>query len=676
MRLPSVAAHTQRQLALGGLALIAFAIYAPVLRFVIFHDDIQIWLTLLDRTPLNIFESRASDDLYRPISYAAWMLVRDGFGLAPALLHFINLACHVLNVTMVSALTMRTCQRWHLSNSATALRMGLLSGLIFALFPFSYQSVEWASAVVHPLMVCFGLMGLNAYGSARVAAKLRGSRSAAFWLTMSVLCLLAACFTHEMGFLFGLSVVWCEALAWLRDKYLFWLAALPASACGLFLLLFWLLGRSTWSGANAASLSRLNQWSVNVVPNMLCFAQGFVAWIVILLRPRIGLIQGIEWVLLALFIISLVVGFWVQWRTKLWRLGLLGLGLWFIGSIGPSIALVQSYVSGGPRLMYLSSIGVAIFWAAFGVACLQRVRPILLRLSIVFLMGGWFVWCQIYIFSYTEQTLRYSQAQRAIAQDARMFPSDSRVLIINAPGSITSSAVPFWLTRDGVPLWPPYIPDNGYLLSGEGRIMPTLLLQHAPSFKPGVLWGIELMGQPVEDSLLRAQLRQFNLIYGFEYDGEGLRARKLGQVQPIQSTQPIQPLASLIHEGGQVSVTSALAARCGNDVVLTVSWVASPAPARPVGIFVHGFDASNQQIIVADADPLAGYWPLNELPENLRLTEFRLLRNVPTLNEIRLGVYFRDTLKRLQTLRADGSPWNGDEIALPVTGNVCSSNGF
>ena len=90
------------------------------------------------------------------------------------------------------------------------------------------------------------------------------------------------------------------------------------------------------------------------------------------------------------------------------------------------------------------------------------------------------------------------------------------------------------------------------------------------------------------------------------------------------------------------------------------------ALTQPLGVFVHGLDAYDQQVLGADKHLLDGYLPLQKMQPRTALTEIRLLpgANVAT---VELGVYRLTDLKRFQTTRMDGSPWQGDAVTLAVT---------
>jgi hypothetical protein len=83
---------------------------------------------------------------------------------------------------------------------------------------------------------------------------------------------------------------------------------------------------------------------------------------------------------------------------------------------------------------------------------------------------------------------------------------------------------------------------------------------------------------------------------------------------------------------------------------------------------VHAYDAQGNIITQADADLVSGYLPLEQLPANVHLSETREI-DLPVgaqVAEVRFGLYRRSDVQRWRAVRADGAPWNGDEIVIAV----------
>lgn len=80
-------------LAMALVVLFVFAMYAPALRLMPFHDDAVLMPPVSARNLLTVFENRPfGDGHHRPISYIPWILTRDLFGWFDApILHFWNL---------------------------------------------------------------------------------------------------------------------------------------------------------------------------------------------------------------------------------------------------------------------------------------------------------------------------------------------------------------------------------------------------------------------------------------------------------------------------------------------------------------------------------------------------------------------------------------------------------
>ena len=146
-----------------------------------------------------------------------------------------------------------------------------------------------------------------------------------------------------------------------------------------------------------------------------------------------------------------------------------------------------------------------------------------------------------------------------------------------------------------------------------------------------------------------------------------MRARQLAELKPDVVTEPI--FAKLQQGSASVLIRHAQTQVCGRRITVQLEWAQARDIAQPAGIFVQGFDAAHQQVFGADANLISGYLPLEQLPPNLALTEFReiqLAADAPLPIEIQFGVYTRDGVQRWTATRADGQPWAGDAIVVPV----------
>lgn len=126
-------------MSIGVIVLAIFALYAPAIRLMLFHDDAAniVWMNAFNM--LSIFSMAGQTGASaRPVVNLLWVLTREVFGwYIPAIIHAWNVWLHVLNTALVAALALRLGRRFHIRG----LLFPALSALIFGLFPFSYQAV-------------------------------------------------------------------------------------------------------------------------------------------------------------------------------------------------------------------------------------------------------------------------------------------------------------------------------------------------------------------------------------------------------------------------------------------------------------------------------------------------------------------------------------------------------
>ena len=137
-------------------AVLALVLYEPVLRLPLIYDTllhIRItgeldWRTVWLPTP--------SFGFYRPLTFVPLLLIKDLLGGYPVwLLQGMNWLQHGVNVALLGWLVSRL---WPDRPWRT-----LFTGLLFALFPFSYQAVAVYGHNVHPATTGLLLVGLHLY---------------------------------------------------------------------------------------------------------------------------------------------------------------------------------------------------------------------------------------------------------------------------------------------------------------------------------------------------------------------------------------------------------------------------------------------------------------------------------------------------------------------------------
>jgi len=671
-------------LAMALVVLFVFAMYAPVLRLMPFHDDAVLMPPVSARNLLTVFENRPfGDGHHRPISYIPWILTRDLFGWFDApILHFWNLAAHALNTVLVGSLWMRFSRRVGQPRKDVA----ALAALIFGLFPLSYQAVLWASALVHPLMALFGLAAAHAYLSARRSRP--SPKKEGTWLgILSAFLLLLSCLSNEAGFVFGGLILVMELVLTLKNS----LTAKPITrllpllvAMGYpFYYRFALITKWT-NGGGSFGLS-----PADVLQNVAAHSQSLSSFILIWLRPAFDGMSGqpLQFALIGLAALVAVAISLLARRAKTTPIFLAGL-MWWLGSIIPSSIVEKDYVAISPRAHYLPAIGGSVIWAICLVA-LWRVfksrRVLQMGLVAAFaLTATKFVG---FAADRLNEAARLTPALNMITADMRASKPNDRVLIVNSSFQNYATHPTFPLGQEGMPIWEygaragDATPLWAWPSSTTGIVRETQNVLHAASllnretafgepdrqFTRGTNWNYAIFGDPADDGALLARALQSNLIYRFDYDPPGLRMERLGVIERNASA-PANAQAKFASGAAQVFLEDARASVCEGVLHVDLTWSAASGFAQSAAVFVHGVDSSGKQILVADKDPLGGLLPVSQFPASMRLRETRVITSdaLDALNAIQIGVYFREGGQRLPAFRADGREWEGNQISIPV----------
>jgi hypothetical protein len=322
------------------VAVVAFAFYAPSLRFGFFNDDPTGHFRWMEgRSVWSLLTDAGGHGYYRPVSFILWQVLHTLLGRHdPFALHLLNVLAHAANAALVVWLAHRLTGR---------LTYATLAGALFALYPFSYEAVPYVGSFVHPLVTLLILLTLAFY--------IRWREDGARWAFVATHVSLAlAVFTQENAVITPLLLIFL-GLVRSADFSRSWDEQLKSSLPTLsffaepaIFAIAWLLVPKT---AEARTLS-LEAMRANVLP----FAQALV-------YPVAPLANHNPTALALLAAISLVVLFAVARYARVTRLFAFGLIVWALASLPSILVLDNAYVLGSPRLYYLPSVGAALVWS-------------------------------------------------------------------------------------------------------------------------------------------------------------------------------------------------------------------------------------------------------------------------------------------------------------------------
>jgi len=671
------------------ILLAIYLVYVGAVRLPLFSDDTVLLPAIKTRTLITLFENRPfGDGHHRPMSYVPWLFVRDMLGwFIHPILHMQTVWLHVLNTAFVGAIAHRLAHRLHLPAQGFA----LISSLIFGIFPLSYEAILWASALPHLIMTTFGLATVFVY----VAAP----KQLPTWARIIVcaLLLLGACLSHETGFIFVILLLLVELACAYRAKRRIDAGTVVLTVLGLIYPVYYRFGLITKWNSGAASFA--SDGLGGIVTNAAYHAQSLLSWLLIPLRPLLGnpstaaanamLLIGLLSVLVATFAMLL--------RTHWWLPALVGLA-WWVAAIAPStVALDVNYVTGSPRLMYISVIGVALFWGACTAAVWEiwqaktwRVAQAVLGAGIAALS----IACVPYILARIEETARLKPMLTLLGNDVSASTPSDTFLYINFSFLNLPNTPLFLIGQEGLDTWgftEPIGPMWTWAASVEGiqrdtdevRIDALLTDRETNYGVPGLSFTrgsagpfkYAVFGPVVDEIGLREHMLKANYIYRFDYDAPGFRMRRVGELHStvVNSTTQMSapPLARFEFNAARTMIQQATATTCATGstdtrIIATLTWLNTSNMTEPTGIFVHGLNAAGQQVLVADYDLLDGALPLETMPTETAITETRELRAAEPVTELRIGIYNRADNKRFTALRDNNLLWEGEEIVVPV----------
>ncbi|HQV68915.1 MAG TPA: hypothetical protein PL141_03480 [Thermoflexales bacterium] len=637
--------------------LAAFAVYAGVLRLVLLHDDAVNLQFLESQNIVSLFlTGTLGGATGRPAANLFWVLTRDLFGwFNPAIIHFWNLAFHVLNTALVLGLAKTLGQRMGFRSAA----FPITSGLIFALFPWSYQDVIWAGSIFHPVMMFFGL--------AAVLIALRAPNRA--WLAAPLIVL--AGLSHEAGFIFaGLMALAPAALSLLRGKGVGAKQPLLVGVlCGAFLIALRFVSLQNSPTSDGASLlAAPAQMAQNAWPNTVYFMQAMALWLTAWLRPIIGLPDQRSAIIAACFAL-VVIGAILLTRKAARKLVVMGLGWWAFVSLPFILTLPAVYVIQGPRLLYAASAGIAILCGALFSSLISYFSSKkFLAMALAAFLALNLIWSAGFILDRLRETERMTPVMQTLDADLRQSDPAAKALFINLPWWNAPNTSGFLIGAEGMPIYQHGDTQGWEWLYAYARTArETKIVYHPISETRDPNWNYGHYGEQVDDNGLRAAILAADETFKFEYAPPGLRVWRIARL--LRGADSIPNAYTLVGPDAKILMAAPPARACGGKITAQITWLSVVPVSSPTGIFAHGFNAQDQQVVAADRDLFDGYLPIDLLPQKVAATETREITTDKPIASLHVGLYVRDGVKKFAAFAPNGKRVDGDEIIIPVEQN-------
>jgi hypothetical protein len=584
-------------LSLAAVALLAAILYWPTLRLPLIYDDLLHIRIVGGLDFLTVWLPTEAFGFYRPLTFLPLLIIENIFGHYPSwLLHGLNVFQHALNVFLLGALSWRLWSRIH---------WAVASGLLLAVFPFSYQAISVYGHNVHPTTAGILLLALHTYLSA-----IRATRRRWAWWGLTAGLFVLGLMSHESAILFGFFaalVQWNDKgqLPTIRNRdFKEWLKRMIGQPWFIFLF----AGFVYFVGYQFLPLSRAPQAAF--ADSSLWFkflyliqAAAFpLSWFASLLPPSAGISNVV--VLLAF---SLAIGLTIWSNRNLEnRLPLLmGWSWWLLASIVVAVPLSASYLLHGPRLMYLGSVGLALLW------------PVLLEPIFQLPKAGRLLWVgailAIVLINWTfvrDRLDSYARLTDPVAVVENVITdqdSDQGILFVNLPN---------WLApeRNTYPIGVELVAMMGDYLFIEELINENLLTERPaqairfPDLLANQAYTYGIHEQSEGPLLFTDWVPEGSHIFIVSYSDEGPKTRYAGQFIPRDLEH--SPIATL----GPYEIISSEAEYCEGRVTLTtILSLAEPDKALEkiaptTSLFVQALDSNGQLIGQADGPPLGlGY---------------------------------------------------------------------
>ena len=635
-------------------ALAAVLLYWPTLSLPVLYDDLLHIRITGGLNWLSVWLPTGAFGFYRPFTFAPLLAIKSIFGYYPAgLLHGVNVVQHAVNATLLTALVWRL---WRKPFRA------LTSGLLFSVFPFSYQAVAVYGHNVHPAIVGGLLLGLH---STLSALRAQPGRARAWWALTGVIFFINL-LTHESAVLFGvlaLLLSWAsttsgeiesaDLIHWLRRPSLAWLIFTLLGAAYVVIYRFLPISRTAQAATGETG---------GLITRGLYFLQA-AAYPFTWFAHRLRALPADQLILFSLAL-TLVLIAWAGRRRANWLPLLFGAGWWALASTLLAASLPTDYLLHGPRLLYLGSVGLALVWAILIEALFALPRIGLpaggLFLAFVLLTNARFVSDRLADYHRLTEPVRVLQAER----QAR--PPNSGLLLINLPQWYSTPQPTYAFGAEFVSLLGDYLFAEELIDANLGGAHLTRAVA-LPELRTATEYAVGLHAQHRLEALeWGAEGRDWQ-VFITRYLPDGPRTTYLGGVSRAGAPSP--PLATF----GSYELLAAAATACNSTAEVTLDWrsAATPADRSPFSAaFVHVIDGQSQLLGQLDGAPLG--LPPQSLPAGAGYV-IHDVRRIPLSEgqpaQVRLGFYDYNTLQRFPAFDGRGRPLADDTFYLPVS--VC-----
>ena len=577
---------TRHQLFLTALLMTVATLlaYGDALRLPFFFDDMTHYVWLRGQTLTSIFVNAAGRPYYRPLQFFLWKLYETLFGVDSVVLyHALSLLMHAIDATLVVLLVRRLTrsERWW---------PAILAGLIFTLFPFSYQVVTLPASFTHPMVALFVLLSVLAYDSFRTTGHRR-------WIVASLIGGVLAFGSNEGSLLLaGLIalVEWQRPSTAAVDRRWRWMAAFGVMAALYYL---WYQSRPH-DLSNGFGLRGLE----TIIQNAIYALQGLTFPLQPLGRGLMtaGLSDQAAVLIIALPTLLALAGLFA--RAQRFKQFVLGVGWFALCLTPPVLILSHDYFINAPRVLYLASIGAAWVWAL----AIERVaggEPIGLRRGLAIALAlSVLAPSAVFIRQRLDlHTLNAAPLQAALDVAAHA-PADAKLLFVNLPAWISTPELWYPIGHEGALFMPSYSTMADFVSTNLNRPSQAVAVEFNSLSTPQPYY-FGVYGPALGWAELTPQVRPADRVYFTRYAPDRIELVEAGRV--TNSSAVTSTMVAVFGEA--VALEEAAWSVCADRLQVRLVWRA--APGGDWHVFAHLLNPDGTLAAQHDSPPLMGLHP-------------------------------------------------------------------
>jgi hypothetical protein len=631
---------TRHKLFLTALLMTAATLlaYGAALRLPFFFDDMTHYIWLRGQTLTSIFVDAAGRPYYRPMQFFLWKLYETLFGVDSAVLyHALSLLVHTVDAVLVVLLVRRLTRsnRWG---------PAILAGLIFALFPCSYQVVTLPASFTHPMVALFVLLSVLAYDRYRTSGQRR-------WLIATLAYGVLAFGSNEGSLLLAGLIALVE---WQRSQSI---AEFPRSGCWRWVAAFivmavfyylWYQSRPHEVG-NGVGLRSLE----TIVQNAIYALQGLT----LPLQPvgrvlmATGLSDQAAVLIIAVPTLLGLAGLFASARR--FKHFVLGVGWFALCLTPPVLILSHDYFINAPRVLYLASIGAAWLWALAIDRAAGVIKPIVLRRGLALALAlSVLAPSAIFIRQRLDLHTLNAAPLNATLDVAAQAPADAKLLFVNLPAWISTPELWYPIGHEGALFMPSYSTLADFISTNLNRPSQAVAVEfNSLSTPQPYYYGV--YGPALGWDELEPRVRQADRVYFTRYAPDRIELVEAGRVMKASGSEAA-PVASF---GSGAVLEQTDWSVCADRLQVRLTWRA--APGGDWHVFVHLLNPDGTLAAQHDSPPLMGLYPFwqgstGERVEDVHPIELAGLPRDQAYT-IAVGVYDPTNGKRLSVTLPEGA---------------------